>query len=102
MARLVPQEWQNRANQHCMAQNKDLSQHQSLNLSPNGYLCFSNIRDQSKLTNLGNALEIHGPKLLGPAYKDPITSFRLFQKFTVEHPEVSTYYFHMLPDSFLF
>ncbi|KAL9458976.1 hypothetical protein AB3S75_007797 [Citrus x aurantiifolia] len=43
--------------------------------------------DQSKLTNLGHAMEIHGPKFLGAMYKDPITSFSLFQKFTVEHPE---------------
>ncbi|KAH9789184.1 putative acyl-activating enzyme 18 (peroxisomal) [Citrus sinensis] len=43
--------------------------------------------DQSKLTNLGHAMEIHGPKFLGAMYKDPFTSFSLFQKFTVEHPE---------------
>ena len=36
-------------------------------------------------------MEIHGPKFLGAMYKDPITSFSLFQKFTVEHPEVSNF-----------
>lgn len=38
-------------------------------------------------------METYGPKLLGAAYKDPITSFNLFHKFSVEHPEVSTHYF---------
>uniref|UniRef100_A0A2P2KEC8 Putative acyl-activating enzyme 18isoform X1 n=3 Tax=Rhizophora mucronata TaxID=61149 RepID=A0A2P2KEC8_RHIMU len=42
---------------------------------------------QSKLTNLGRAMEIHCPKLLGTSYKDPINSFSLFQKFSVQHPE---------------
>ncbi|GLT74244.1 hypothetical protein SLA2020_460510 [Shorea laevis] len=42
---------------------------------------------QSKLTNLGRIMETHGPKLLGTSYKDPITSFNLFRKFFVEHPE---------------
>lgn len=39
-------------------------------------------------------MELHGAKLLGSSYKDPITSFSLFQKFSVEHPEVSR--FHVL------
>ncbi|KAF8669190.1 hypothetical protein HU200_051520 [Digitaria exilis] len=39
-------------------------------------------------TNLGRLMEANGPKLLGPAYKDPITSFNLFYKFSVENPEV--------------
>ncbi|KAJ4970803.1 hypothetical protein NE237_003902 [Protea cynaroides] len=43
---------------------------------------------QAKQTNLGRLMEIHAPKLLGTLYQDPITSFSLFQKFTVEHPEV--------------
>ncbi|KAF8010468.1 hypothetical protein BT93_J1181 [Corymbia citriodora subsp. variegata] len=43
---------------------------------------------QSKGTNLGRVMESHGGKLLGSAYKDPITSFSLFQKFSVEHPDV--------------
>ncbi|KAJ8770115.1 hypothetical protein K2173_011210 [Erythroxylum novogranatense] len=42
---------------------------------------------QSKQTNLGRVMEIHGPKLLGASYKDPITSFGLFQKFSVQYPE---------------
>ncbi|XP_030508232.2 probable CoA ligase CCL12 isoform X1 [Cannabis sativa] len=42
----------------------------------------------SKDTNLGRLMEKHGPSLLGPLYKDPITSYSLFQKFSVEHPEV--------------
>ncbi|KAH7838820.1 hypothetical protein Vadar_031582 [Vaccinium darrowii] len=43
---------------------------------------------QAKCTNLGRLMEIHGSKLLGASYKDPITSFRLFQNFSAEHPEV--------------
>ncbi|KAJ4970272.1 hypothetical protein NE237_003371 [Protea cynaroides] len=43
---------------------------------------------QAKKTNLGSLMEIHGPKLLGTLYQDPITSFSLFQKFTVQHPDV--------------
>ncbi|XP_021278093.1 probable acyl-activating enzyme 18, peroxisomal [Herrania umbratica] len=43
---------------------------------------------QSKYTNLGHLMEVHGPKLLGTSYKDPIASFSLFQKFSVRHPEV--------------
>ncbi|KAL3719821.1 hypothetical protein ACJRO7_004752 [Eucalyptus globulus] len=43
---------------------------------------------QSKQTNLGRLMESHGRKLLGSSYKDPITSFSLFQKFSVEHPDV--------------
>ncbi|KAL5545215.1 hypothetical protein UlMin_008999 [Ulmus minor] len=33
-------------------------------------------------------MENHGSKLLGSSYKDPITSFSLFFKFSVQHPEV--------------
>ncbi|XVF04548.1 hypothetical protein REPUB_Repub05bG0093000 [Reevesia pubescens] len=43
---------------------------------------------QSKFTNLGHIMEVHGPKLLGTSYKDPIASFSLFQKFSVQHPEI--------------
>ncbi|KAL6966260.1 putative CoA ligase ccl12 [Sarracenia purpurea var. burkii] len=43
--------------------------------------------DQAKYTNLGRLMEIHGSKLLGASYKDPITSFSQFQNFTVQHPE---------------
>ncbi|KAF5471331.1 hypothetical protein F2P56_011774 [Juglans regia] len=42
---------------------------------------------QSKQTNLGRLLENYGSKILGESYKDPITSFSLFQKFSVQHPE---------------
>ncbi|XVE78758.1 hypothetical protein DITRI_Ditri14bG0003700 [Diplodiscus trichospermus] len=43
---------------------------------------------QSKFTNLGRIMEVHGPKLIGTSYKDPIASFSLFQKFSVQHPEI--------------
>ncbi|XP_059628797.1 probable CoA ligase CCL12 [Cornus florida] len=43
---------------------------------------------QSKYTNLGRLMETHGSKLLGTSYKDPVTSFDLFQEFSVQHPEV--------------
>lgn len=42
----------------------------------------------SKRTNLGQIMETYGPKLLGAAYKDPVTSFKQFHKFSVQHPEV--------------
>ncbi|XP_076913720.1 putative CoA ligase CCL12 [Bidens hawaiensis] len=42
----------------------------------------------SQQTNLWKVIETHGPKLLGAAYKDPITSFKQFYKFSVQHPEV--------------
>ncbi|KAL8159494.1 hypothetical protein V2J09_001031 [Rumex salicifolius] len=42
----------------------------------------------SKNSNLGRVMEIHGPRLLGKLYKDPITSYSTFQKFTVENPEI--------------
>lgn len=41
-----------------------------------------------KSTNLGRVMETHGPKFLGASYKDPITSFTIFQKFSVQYPEV--------------
>ena len=46
------------------------------------------LRDESKNTNLGRILEKYGPELLGSSYKDPISSFSLFQKFSAQHPEV--------------
>ncbi|KAI3461883.1 hypothetical protein Pfo_018546 [Paulownia fortunei] len=49
---------------------------------------------QSKRTNLGRLMESHGPRLLGALYKDPITSFRQFQQFSVQHPEI--YWLHIL------
>ncbi|KAF8778999.1 hypothetical protein HU200_003104 [Digitaria exilis] len=39
-------------------------------------------------TNLGRLMEANGAKLIGSAYKDPITSFNLFYKFSVENQEV--------------
>ncbi|KAK4258234.1 hypothetical protein QN277_007706 [Acacia crassicarpa] len=42
----------------------------------------------ARQTNLGRIMETYGPKFLGAAYKDPLTSFNLFHKFSVEHPEV--------------
>lgn len=42
-------------------------------------------------------MEIHGPKYLGASYKDPITSFSLFQKYTVQHPEVRIYFMRTYP-----
>ncbi|KAI5321083.1 hypothetical protein L3X38_030154 [Prunus dulcis] len=42
---------------------------------------------QSRHTNLGRLMEAHGSELLGTSYKDPITSFSLFQKFSVQNPE---------------
>ncbi|GMN67874.1 hypothetical protein TIFTF001_036960 [Ficus carica] len=44
--------------------------------------------NESKHTNLGRLMEKHGSELLGPLYKDPITSYNLFHKFFVKHPEV--------------
>ncbi|KAI9083016.1 hypothetical protein K1719_035031 [Acacia pycnantha] len=42
----------------------------------------------ARQTNLGRIMETYGSKFLGAAYKDPLTSFNLFHKFSVEHPEV--------------
>ncbi|WZY96713.1 hypothetical protein YC2023_069042 [Brassica napus] len=33
-------------------------------------------------------METHGPRLLGASYKNPLESFELFRRFSVEHPEV--------------
>ncbi|KAM3207314.1 hypothetical protein ACQJBY_062493 [Aegilops geniculata] len=41
-----------------------------------------------KQTNLGRVMEENGPKLLGASYKDPISSFGLFHKFSVQNQEV--------------
>ncbi|GJN22960.1 hypothetical protein PR202_gb10570 [Eleusine coracana subsp. coracana] len=40
-----------------------------------------------KQTNLGRLMEANGHRLLGSAYKDPISSFNLFHKFSVENQE---------------
>ncbi|XLT40776.1 hypothetical protein HN873_072068, partial [Arachis hypogaea] len=39
-------------------------------------------------TNVGQLLERRGKEFLGSAYKDPISSFSDFQKFSVSNPEV--------------
>ncbi|CAA0818414.1 Probable acyl-activating enzyme 18- peroxisomal [Striga hermonthica] len=44
--------------------------------------------NQSKNTNLGRLMESHCPKLLGESYRDPITSFKQFHQFSVQHPEI--------------
>jgi hypothetical protein len=46
------------------------------------------IRENVTLTNVGRLLERRGKEFLGSAYKDPITSFADFQKFSVSNPEV--------------
>ncbi|RDY09444.1 putative acyl-activating enzyme 18, peroxisomal, partial [Mucuna pruriens] len=51
-------------------------QHPSLPL-----YCFPSL-EHSKRSNLGRLMETHGPNLLGPSYKDPITSFPLFHNST--------------------
>uniref|UniRef100_A0A0E0KKF0 4-coumarate--CoA ligase n=1 Tax=Oryza punctata TaxID=4537 RepID=A0A0E0KKF0_ORYPU len=42
----------------------------------------------TKQTNLGRLMEAHGPRWLGSSYKDPVSSFHLFHKLSVEHQEV--------------
>lgn len=34
-------------------------------------------------------METNGSRLLGASYKNPLESFELFRRFSVEHPEVS-------------
>lgn len=41
-----------------------------------------------KQTNLGRLMEANGPKLLGSSYRDPISSFNHFYRFSVENQEV--------------
>ncbi|VAI32104.1 unnamed protein product [Triticum turgidum subsp. durum] len=43
--------------------------------------------DEAALTNVGRVLEARGSEIIGQAYKDPITSFRDFHKFSNENPE---------------
>ncbi|KAH0733705.1 hypothetical protein KY285_009412 [Solanum tuberosum] len=43
---------------------------------------------ESRYTNLGRIMEIHCPKLFGASYEDPISSFKEFQRFSVQHPEI--------------
>lgn len=53
-------------------------------------VCFALMcrREDATLTNVGKLLEKRGKEFLGSAYKDPITSFSDFQKFSVSNPEV--------------
>ncbi|KAK3014756.1 hypothetical protein RJ639_007941, partial [Escallonia herrerae] len=51
---------------------------------------------QSRCTNLGRLMKTHGSKLLGSSYEDPITSFKLFQSFSVQHPEASPVYWSIV------
>jgi len=51
-------------------------------------LLFVVIRESVTLTNVGRLLEKRGKEFLGSLYKDPITSFADFQKFSVSNPEV--------------
>ncbi|XP_019415489.1 PREDICTED: probable acyl-activating enzyme 17, peroxisomal [Lupinus angustifolius] len=44
--------------------------------------------ENAALTNVGQLLERRGKEFLGSGYKDPITSFSDFQKFSVSNPEV--------------
>ncbi|KAK1427251.1 hypothetical protein QVD17_15934 [Tagetes erecta] len=44
--------------------------------------------EDAKLTNIGMLLERHGKKLLGSSYKDPVSSYRAFQEFSVSNLEV--------------
>uniref|UniRef100_A0A7N0T914 Uncharacterized protein n=1 Tax=Kalanchoe fedtschenkoi TaxID=63787 RepID=A0A7N0T914_KALFE len=43
---------------------------------------------QSQNSNLGRILEAYGPRLLGGSYRDPISSYKLFHKFSVENPDI--------------
>ncbi|KAI5081101.1 hypothetical protein GOP47_0004284 [Adiantum capillus-veneris] len=44
--------------------------------------------ETARATNIGQCLERHGRELLGPVYKDPITSFSAFQTFSVDNAKV--------------
>ncbi|WVZ64814.1 hypothetical protein U9M48_014284 [Paspalum notatum var. saurae] len=43
--------------------------------------------EEAALTNVGRVLEARGREFIGDAYKDPITSFSDFHKFSNENPE---------------
>ncbi|XP_078443646.1 acyl-activating enzyme 17 isoform X2 [Wolffia australiana] len=44
-------------------------------------------RDAAFSTNIGRLLQKHGERFLGSAYKDPVSSFLEFQKFSSSNPE---------------
>ncbi|KAL1328722.1 hypothetical protein HN51_038523 [Arachis hypogaea] len=43
--------------------------------------------EQARISNLGHVMETYGPKLFGSSYKDPITSYPLMHKFSVDNPQ---------------
>ncbi|MED6108813.1 putative CoA ligase ccl12 [Stylosanthes scabra] len=43
--------------------------------------------EQARISNLGRVMEACGPKLFGASYKDPITSYPLMHKFSVDNPQ---------------
>uniref|UniRef100_A0A0E0M0Q0 4-coumarate--CoA ligase n=1 Tax=Oryza punctata TaxID=4537 RepID=A0A0E0M0Q0_ORYPU len=43
--------------------------------------------EEAVLTNVGRVLEARGREFVGETYKDPITSFTDFHKFSIENPE---------------
>ncbi|XP_047325723.1 probable CoA ligase CCL12 [Impatiens glandulifera] len=42
---------------------------------------------EAEMTNLGRIMETYGPRVLGGSYRNPLTSFRLFQEFSVQNAE---------------
>ncbi|XP_049363845.1 probable CoA ligase CCL12 [Solanum verrucosum] len=44
--------------------------------------------NESRYTNLGRIMDTHCPKLFRASYEDPISSFKEFQRFSVQHPEI--------------
>ncbi|XP_055814584.1 probable CoA ligase CCL12 isoform X1 [Solanum dulcamara] len=44
--------------------------------------------NESRYTNLGRIMENHCPKLFRASYKDPISSFKEFHRFSVQHSEI--------------
>jgi len=51
------------------------------------------VRKSAALTNVWQLLERKGKEFMGSAYKDPITSFDDFLKFSVSNPEVEKHFF---------
>ncbi|CAL5374390.1 unnamed protein product [Camellia sinensis] len=52
-----------------------------------GYVPFYMARERAASTNVGRLLARHGKEFLDSRYKDPISSFSEFQKFSVSNPE---------------
>ncbi|KAL3321348.1 hypothetical protein AABB24_039129 [Solanum stoloniferum] len=57
--------------------------------------------NESRYTNLGRIMEIHCPKLFRASYEDPISSFKEFQRFSVQHPEELPIHFLEAPKCIL-